>query len=241
MATWYGGVAADLLGEDEALHGNADPENGVDHIPERRFRQAEHPGDVACPHRLDRQQIELPCHADHRDLDHQSGENIDRVTVANELMKFNELEACDGLSYLVSLDDGMPHIANLESYVKIVRDKATLRRIVHASQHLMNRALMAEEEPGEILSGAGEALLKLGETRQEKGLMTPLEVIQNYQGGLNAFLDPSKRIKGISTGFTKLDEMTGGLHAGDGRCAGFVLGQLRRRRRAGDFDGPRRR
>ena len=45
--------------------------------------------------------------------------------------------------------------------------------------------------------------------------MTPLEVIQDYEGGLNAFLDPSKRIKGISTGFTKLDEMTGGLHAGE--------------------------
>ena len=40
-------------------------------------------------------------------------------------------------------------------------------------------------------------------------------MIQNYEGGLNAFLDPSKRIKGISTGFTKLDEMTGGLHAGE--------------------------
>ncbi len=40
-------------------------------------------------------------------------------------------------------------------------------------------------------------------------------MIQGYEGGLNAFLDPSKRIKGISTGFTKLDEMTGGLHAGE--------------------------
>src|ERR1017187_6356023 len=36
------------------------------------------------------------------------GEKIDRVTVANELMKFNEIEACDGLSYLVSLGAGLP-------------------------------------------------------------------------------------------------------------------------------------
>jgi replicative DNA helicase len=146
---------------------------------------------------------------------HERGEKIDRITIAEELMRHNELESVDGLGYLVSLDDGMPHIANLESYVKIVRDKATLRRIIHASQHLMNRALIGEEDPGEILSGAGETLLRLGEARQEKGLMTPLEVIRNYQGGLNAFLDPSKRIKGISTGFTKLDEMTGGLHSGE--------------------------
>jgi replicative DNA helicase len=146
---------------------------------------------------------------------HERGEKIDRITVAEELMRHNELDSVDGLSYLVSLDDGLPHIPNLESYVRIVRDKATLRRIVHASQHLMNRALLAEEDPADILGGAGDILLKLGEARTEKGLMTPLEVIQNYQGGLNAFLDPSKRIKGISTGFTKLDEMTGGMHSGE--------------------------
>ena len=146
---------------------------------------------------------------------HERGEKIDRITVAEELMRHNELESVDGLSYLVSLDDGLPHIANLESYVRIVRDKATLRRIAMASQHMMNRALMAEEDPADILAGAGDILLKLGEARTEKGLMTPLDVIQNYQGGLNAFLDPSKRIKGISSGFTKLDEMTGGMHSGE--------------------------
>ena len=79
---------------------------------------------------------------------HERGENIDRITVANELMKFNELEACDGLSYLVSLDDGLPQIPNLDSYIRIVKDKAVLRRIIFASQHMMNRCLLdAEETP----------------------------------------------------------------------------------------------
>src|SRR6202171_4291196 len=73
------------------------------------------------------------------------GERIDRITVANELMKFNELESCDGLSYLVSLDDGLPRIPNIESYIRIVKDKAVLRRIIFASQHMMNRCLSGEE------------------------------------------------------------------------------------------------
>ena len=98
---------------------------------------------------------------------HERGEKIDRVTVANELMKFNELEACDGLSYLVSLDDGLPQIPNLDSYIRIVKDKAVLRRIIFASQHMMNRCLMGEEEPEQILAGAEETLLKLGEARVE--------------------------------------------------------------------------
>ena len=142
-------------------------------------------------------------------------EKIDRITVANELMKFSELEACDGLSYLVSLDDGLPQIPNLDSYIRIVKDKAVLRRIIFASQNMMNRCLMGEEEPGEILAGAEETLLKLGEARVKTGLVTPHQILQDYEGGINAFLDPSKRIKGISTGFTKLDEMTGGMHGGD--------------------------
>ncbi|PWU08120.1 MAG: replicative DNA helicase [Terriglobia bacterium] len=146
---------------------------------------------------------------------HDRGEKVDRVTVANELMKFGELEACDGLSYLVSLDDGLPRIPNLDSYIRIVKDKAVLRRIIFASQHMMNRCLAGEEEPGDILAGAEETLLKLGEARVKAGLLKADQILQDYDGGINAFLDPSKRIKGISTGFTKFDEYTGGLHGGD--------------------------
>jgi replicative DNA helicase len=142
-------------------------------------------------------------------------ERIDRVTLANELLRYNELESCDGLSYLVSLDDGLPRIFNIDSYVRIVKDKSILRRIIFTSQHLMNRCLVGEEDPEQILAGAEESLLRLGDSRMKSGLATPKQVIDEYQGGINAFLDPSKRIKGLSTGYTKLDEMTGGLHAGE--------------------------
>src|ERR1041385_4369762 len=146
---------------------------------------------------------------------HERGERIDRITVANELMKFSELESCDGLSYLVSLDDGLPQIPNVDSYVKLVKDAAVLRSIIFAAQHMINRAAMAEETPEDILAGAEETLLKLGEAQVKTGLVNPDQILQSYEGGISAFLDPSKRIKGISTGFLKLDEMTSGLHGGE--------------------------
>jgi replicative DNA helicase len=149
-----------------------------------------------------------------RDL-YERGERIDRVTVAEELMKQNQLEACDGLGYLVSLDDGLPQIHNPESYFRIVRDKSLLRRLIYASQGLINRCLAAEEEPRDILASAEEILLKLGDAKTRDGLSTPGEIIDEYHGGLNAFLDPSQRIQGLSTGFKRFDEMTGGLHAGE--------------------------
>ncbi len=143
------------------------------------------------------------------------GERIDRVTVANELIKQNQLESIDGLSYLVSLDDGLPAVSNIDSYVRIVKDKSVLRRIIFSSQKLIDRCLLGEEEPDEILASAEEGLLKLGETRSKDALLDPGTIIREYEGGLNTFLDPSKRIKGISTGFIKFDEMTGGLHGGE--------------------------
>jgi replicative DNA helicase len=143
-------------------------------------------------------------------------ERIDRVTLANELMRFNELESVDGLSYIVSLDDGLPQVLNIDSYLGIVKEKALKRQIIFASQHLMNRALIDEEDSAAILRGAGETFLTLSaEDKRKAGLMSTAEIIDNYQGGLNVFLDPTKRVKGIGTGFTKLDEKTSGLHKGD--------------------------
>src|SRR5437879_268167 len=143
------------------------------------------------------------------------GEKIDRVTVANELHKQGQLESVDGLSYLVSLDDGLPEIANLDSYVRIVRDKATLRKLIFSAQRVIDRCLMGEEEPDEILSAAEESLLKLGESRAREQLLAPHSIIEKFPGGVSAFLDPSRRISGLSTGFAKFDEMTGGLHGGE--------------------------
>lgn len=146
---------------------------------------------------------------------HERGEKIDRITVYNELLKHNEAEACDGLGYLISLDDGLPRIANLDAYVRIVRDKALLRRIIFAAQKAIDRAMLAEDEPDDILMGAEEGLLKLSDDRSHAALLNPGQIIRDYEGGINHFLDPSKRVRGLGTGYVKFDEMTGGLHPGE--------------------------
>jgi replicative DNA helicase len=146
---------------------------------------------------------------------YQRGDRIDRVTLANELINKNQLESVDGLAYLVSLDDGLPRVVNLESYVRIIRSKSLLRRLIFVSEELRNRALMGQEDPEEILASAEESLLKMGESQSRDSLVNPYQIIEGIPGGINTFLDPTKRNKGISTGYTKLDEMTGGLKGGE--------------------------
>ncbi len=143
------------------------------------------------------------------------GEKIDRVTLANELMRQGQLQSVDGLSYLVSLDDGLPRLHNLDSYVRIVREKSLLRRIITVSQDTINRCLTSEEEGSQILGAVEDAFMRLGDVETTNALSTPAQIIGEYEGGINAFLDTSKRIKGISTGYLKLDEMTGGLREGE--------------------------
>ena len=120
------------------------------------------------------------------------GERIDRVTVANELMKRGQLESVDGLGYLVSLDDGLPQIFNLDSYVRIVKDKSMLRRIIFELAKDDRPLPAGQEDPSDILGDAEETLLKLGEAGERQALLNPGQIIEQYEGGINAFLDPSR-------------------------------------------------
>ena len=146
---------------------------------------------------------------------HERGEKIDRVTLANELMKQGQLQSVDGLSYLVSLDDGLPRIYNLDSYVGIVKEKALLRSIIMVSHDTISRCMNCEDEAHQILGTVEDAFMKLGDVGAKNTLSSPAQIITEYEGGINAFLDTSKRIKGISTGYLKFDEMTGGLREGE--------------------------
>jgi replicative DNA helicase len=144
------------------------------------------------------------------------GEHIDRVTVANELRDRGELESCDGVSYLVSLDDGLPRLFNLDSYVRIVQEKSTLRQAIFGAQRLMSRCLMQESSSSEILADAEAFLAKLGDNRQQHGQwVNPGEVIRDYPGGVNAFLNPTRGGSGIATPWPMVTTALCGLQKAD--------------------------
>jgi replicative DNA helicase len=141
------------------------------------------------------------------------GERIDRVTVANELLRYNELDSCDGLSYLVSLDDGLPKIFNLDCYIRIVKDKAILRRIIFTSQHLMNECLVGEEDPVAILTAAELRLREMGDRiYRHEDMLSPAEIIE-AAGGIETFFQPPP--PGVPTPWPTLNKRTFGLQPGD--------------------------
>lgn len=142
-----------------------------------------------------------------------SGEALDRITVANALKRRGELESVDGLSYLISLDDGLPQIPNVEAYVRMVRDKAILRSIVFAAHHLEAAAMAPDAEPAALLAETGTSLLGLAERGAETTLHSAAAIIE-AGGGMSAYLDRKAGATGTPSGYGSFDALTGGFKAG---------------------------
>ena len=107
---------------------------------------------------------------------HERGETIDRVTLANELMKQGQLQSVDGLHYLVSLDDGLPQLHNVDGYVSIVKEKSLLRRIISVSQDAINQCLHCQDDPKQLLGAVEDAFMKLGDIQTKKSLASPAQI-----------------------------------------------------------------
>jgi replicative DNA helicase len=85
---------------------------------------------------------------------HAIGDRINRVTLVQALASHRQLQSVDGLSYLATLDDGLPSLANIESFCRVVRNKATLRRAIVAAQAVIERCLGEADDPEDVLADA---------------------------------------------------------------------------------------
>ena len=142
------------------------------------------------------------------------GEPIEYLTLANQLAKSNTLKKVGGVTYLASLTDGMPRIENIESYVGIVKEKSILRQLIQVSEGIISNCIQQEQEIDQILSESESAISKVGDSLLRAGLESPREILADFEGGIDAFLDPSKRRLGLTTPFIRFDELTNGMRGG---------------------------
>jgi len=144
----------------------------------------------------------------------EAGSAIDRVTVANELRRREQLESVDGITYLVSLDEGMPEVPNLDAYVSIVHDKSILRRTILGMQSIIDECLLAADPTHEILERAERALAAVGSELPAVSFRTLKEVLDRA-GGLSAIVNPAKG-NCVATPWSLLNRLlgAGGLMAG---------------------------
>src|SRR4029434_10247684 len=88
---------------------------------------------------------------------------IDPVTLKDELARSGELDEVGGPAYIASLTDGVPRSANVEYYARIVKEKSTLRSLIHSANKILAEAYEAEQEPDLLLDEAERSIFAIAE------------------------------------------------------------------------------
>src|SRR6202022_3201428 len=141
----------------------------------------------------------------------ESQQAIDLVTLTEELHRRGDLEAAGGAPYLASLADGMPRVSNIEHYARIVKEKAILRNLIHATHNIQQRAFEGEDGADAILDNAESSIFALAEDRVKIGLIPIKDIVRDNFERLEKIFREGKSITGIPTGYTELDKLTSGL------------------------------
>ena len=139
---------------------------------------------------------------------------VDITTVKEELDKKKNLSAVGGIDYIREVIDSVATAANLEYYIKIVKDKALLRGLIDTATDIVTNAYEEDSEVTEVLDDAEKKILSVVKERQTSDFIHIRDAIDVAQKNLEDLAKGNKDITGIPTGFIDLDKATAGLHAG---------------------------
>jgi len=145
----------------------------------------------------------------------ESARPIDMITLVEELDRTKELEPIGDVGYISGLVDGVPDRPSIEHYIKIVRDKALLRGLIHAANAAIARAAEQSDPAEDVLNDAEAAIFQLSEKRIGRGFMGVQDIVKESFGSVDALLQRGQRITGLATHYTDLDEMTSGFQKSD--------------------------
>jgi replicative DNA helicase len=140
------------------------------------------------------------------------GHPVDLVMLAEALKDQKHIEDVGGYAYLAELWDAAPTAANAEYYARIVRDKAIVRNLIHASTEVLRDAYDQAMPADELLEGAERKILdiaQMGVTGQTYTLSQALS--EAYDRIDTRSQRDHMSISGLSTGFIDLDDKTAGL------------------------------
>ncbi len=144
-----------------------------------------------------------------------SGRAVDIVTLANELARYKEVESVGGVAYLASLTEGLPRRPVIEDYIRIVKDKSLLRRLMGICSAAIAKAADQSQDAIGVLDETESQLLEVSEAGLTQGLQPIDIIVRDSFGNIDNLYKQSREVTGLSTCFTDFDRMTSGLQKGE--------------------------
>jgi replicative DNA helicase len=139
------------------------------------------------------------------------GHGIDLTTVRAELERRREIDSIGGPAYLAFLSEGIPRNFNIESYVRIVKDKSLLRQLMGIFHDGAIRASDQSEDAINVLGDVEAQLAEVADSAIQRGLAGIGEIVASSFGTIDKLYEQGQEITGLRTHYTELDRMTSGL------------------------------
>lgn len=141
-------------------------------------------------------------------------EPIDTVTLANHLFIKGKLETV-GAHTLSMIEEFLPTSAAVLSYVRLVKGKSALRRLISAAKTITEKAYAQAQEVNEVIDEAEQAILSIRDSTAKKGIISLSDLsslsIKKYED----LIYNKNSLTGVASGFIDLDKITSGFHPGE--------------------------
>jgi replicative DNA helicase len=146
------------------------------------------------------------------------GKPCDVVTVSQQLERTAQLEAAGGLAYLSSIARDTPSAANVRAYADIVRERSLLRQLIRAGTDIASAVFNNDGETArDLVDRAEQRVFEIAEGtfRRREGAVSVRTLLPGVIDQIDEWHNNPDKLRGLPTGFTDFDKITGGLRAGD--------------------------
>lgn len=143
------------------------------------------------------------------------GEPVDLITMGDEMTKAGGMTEEGGMELLRTLYEREPTSTNIGKYCDIVKDAATKRQIIKKAEELVAMSYDLESTAKECEEKFEKAAfdIHMDDTRRD-----PQKIGAVAEKAVEEILNASKvkgKVIGVPSGFTDLDDLTGGFMPGD--------------------------
>jgi len=142
-------------------------------------------------------------------------EPVDLVTLANILKEKGQLDEIGGATYLARLVDTAPLAVNAQHYARIVHDKAALRQLIERSNDITTRCFEDSGNVDDVIDYAERAIFEIAGNKNKKSFYPLSQIIVKNIDTLEERQGNKAFVTGVSTGFSRLDNLTSGFQNSD--------------------------
>ena len=146
---------------------------------------------------------------------YERGEPLDKVALAEELRNRGMLDKIGGLAYLNSLMGTVPSAASAEYYARIVREKSTLRGLIHAGTRVTQLGYDSEEDVPAAIDKAEQVVYDVGNRSDHNAFAAVPSLLLGVFQSLEKRHEQKGDRTGVTSGFRDIDDYTAGWQPGN--------------------------